>query len=137
MCNLTKLAGAASISCFAADRKNQDQVSVTEEMVWVLKNTIRSKIHLIKGRDHSILFRTWQVSRKIRHFRGKGEGNFLERKIGLSSQLSVSKGSREFWLISEPCYSLTWKLMKGSLRDVWHHLSETPLMRFLWKWRLN
>ena len=40
MCNLAKLAGAASISCFAGDRKNQDQVSVTEEMVWVLKNTI-------------------------------------------------------------------------------------------------
>ena len=40
MCNLAKLAGAASISCFAGDRKNQDQVSVTEEMVSVLKNTI-------------------------------------------------------------------------------------------------
>ena len=58
MCNLAKLAGAASISCFAGDRKNQDQVSVTEEMVWVLKNTIRSKIHLINGRDNSILFMT-------------------------------------------------------------------------------
>ena len=84
MCNLTKLAGAASISCYAGDRKNQDQVSVAQEMVSVLKNTIRSKIHLIKGRDHSILFRTWQVSTKIRHFRGKGLRNFRGRKIGLS-----------------------------------------------------